>query len=136
MIEIVIPKDIRKYEAKLIGPFTTRQVIFGSAAIITDLVVYKLSVGFIGSSSAFYLCFAIALPFILMMQKIYGMWPEQFLKSTFVSMFLAPKHRLYKIRNVYTKRSRFKKMDQKKYKSRMKKEKKLAKTNSDYERIA
>ena len=25
MIEIEIPKDINKYEAKLIGPFTTRQ---------------------------------------------------------------------------------------------------------------
>lgn len=135
MIEIVIPKDIRKYEAKLIGPFTARQILFGSIAVVLDIVVYKLSAGVIGSTSAFYLCFAIALPFIAMMKKIYGMWPEQFLKSTFISMCLAPRHRLYKIRNIYTKGSRFQKMDEKKYKAKLKKEKKLAKTNPDYERF-
>ena len=136
MIEIVIPKDIRKYEAKLIGPFTMRQCICFVGAAVLDILAYKPISNLAGPDIAVMACLLIAAPFIVCgWLKIYGMPAEVFIRSTFTGMFLAPKHRVYKIRNIYTQGSKFKKLDEKAMKKRLKKEKKLAKSNPDYERI-
>lgn len=40
MIEAKMPKDIRVYETKLIGPLTLRQTICLCVAIFVDIVLY------------------------------------------------------------------------------------------------
>ena len=42
MIEAKMPKDIRVYETKLIGPLTLRQTICLCVAIFVDIVLYVL----------------------------------------------------------------------------------------------
>ncbi len=40
MIETKVPMDIRSYKAKLIGPFTTRQLICITLCVILDIMAY------------------------------------------------------------------------------------------------
>ena len=42
MIEVQIPKDIRKYEAKLVGPFTLRQLIAFIVGCVIAYFTYKV----------------------------------------------------------------------------------------------
>ena len=102
MIEIEIPKDVRQYESKLIGPFTTRQAIcFGIGALLA-YGFYKLAPGLPSDIRLFASGF-IATPALLFgWLKIYGMKLEDFLRITVISNIISPKHRLYKTQNIYT----------------------------------
>lgn len=40
MIEAKMPKDIRRYKTKLLGPFTTRQAICVGVMIAVDIALY------------------------------------------------------------------------------------------------
>ena len=40
MIEAKVPRDIRNYEVKMVGPFTIRQVILFLAAVVLDAIEY------------------------------------------------------------------------------------------------
>ena len=42
MLQTTIPKDIRKYEAKLVGPFSTRQTIFFVIACVIAYITWGL----------------------------------------------------------------------------------------------
>ena len=102
MIEVEIPKDIRQYEAKLIGPFTLRQTIFFVAgcafAIPTFNIVYHIST----MDVAAFMCMIVATPFLAFgWVKVYGMPLEKFIKTAFISNVLSPKHRKYKTENTF-----------------------------------
>jgi len=102
MIEIEVPKDITKYEAKLVASFTTRQV--GCLAIAGVLAVpsFLLLRDVLPRDAATLLILIIVLPFILLgWVKPYGMNFEQFVRSAFISNVLAPKKRKYVTMNVY-----------------------------------
>lgn len=104
MIEIEIPKDIREYESKLIGPFTTRQLLCGIGLVLSCYLSYKAAVSVLGDESSlkFFFPMICAIPFGLVgWVKPYGMHFEKFAKSVFVSLVLAPAKRFYKIDNVY-----------------------------------
>lgn len=96
MIERNIPKDITKYEAKLIGPFTTRQVVCYIPGIIiaigVNLVLYKV----IGDLSLL-VSIILATPFFLCGSwKPYGIPLEKFAKKIIVGALIAPSKRKYK----------------------------------------
>ena len=101
MLEAQIPKDIRKYDAKLVGPFTTRQLICFVGGSLVSYGCYKLLGSNLGDTTLT-ICSIAAAPFILFgWVKPYGMVFEKFFKTAFVSTVLAPKNRKYKIKNYY-----------------------------------
>lgn len=42
MIETKIPKDIRKYKTKVIGPFAIRQAVTLSIILLLDIILYDM----------------------------------------------------------------------------------------------
>lgn len=104
MIEIEIPQDITKYESKLIGPFTTRQLICLVGLVGGCVASYKAITSILGNESPLKMIIPmiVAVPFALIgWYKPYGMYFEKFIKSIFIFTFVAPTKRLYKIENVY-----------------------------------
>lgn len=101
MIEIKIPKEINKYEAKLISVFTTRQTVCVAITCVLCILTYNILKP-IDTNIASFACFAVAVPFVLCgWYKPYGMHFEQFFKTVLFSAFLAPAKRKYKIKNYY-----------------------------------
>lgn len=104
MIEIEIPQDIRKYESKLIGPLTTRQVFAVIGIVVGCVASFKAVSAAFGDETPLRLIapMIISIPFALFgWYKPYGMHFEKFVKSVFVSLILAPAKRLYKIDNLF-----------------------------------
>lgn len=102
MIEIELPKDITKYEAKLGGVATKRQVVcVGLAAILgyfarslcdyVDLPQYKNPA----------MVFLAIIPILFVACEPYGMKLEEFLEQAFINNILAPTKRKYQVENVY-----------------------------------
>ena len=99
-IEREIQKDISKYEAKLIGPFTTRQVIFGIPGIVIGVGSYFLLKPYLGEDIVMFVAMVLALPLLLCgWAKPYGIPFEKYVAIVFVSQVLAPKHRKYVTEN-------------------------------------
>lgn len=100
-IEIEIPKDITKYESKLIGPFTTRQTVCIVPAVALGIFAFVGLKNIIPSQDIrIGLVIISVLPFLLFgWYKPYGLPFEQFLKTAFISNVLAPKNRKYKTEN-------------------------------------
>lgn len=96
-IEKKIPRDISRYEAKLIGPFTTRQICFGVPGILLGIGAFLLLKQYLTSDVNFFVSASVALPFLCCAAvKPYGIPFEKYVSIVFVSQFLAPKHRKYK----------------------------------------
>jgi len=127
MLQTTIPKDIRKYEAKMAGPFTTRQTIFFVIACICAYIAWFL----LKNVNA---CFLFAIPAIAFgWVKVYGQPLEKFIKSAFISNFVSPKQRKYKTKNIYKlAEDDFTPLNEKETKKIKKKYKKEAKKNELY----
>lgn len=99
-IEMEIPKDIRKYKKKLVGPLTARQTLFSIPAIVFGgLVFYAFKDVFQGDVHIF-LTILTALPFLMLgWIEVYGMPLERFIKTAFVSTILSPANRKYVTKN-------------------------------------
>lgn len=103
MIEKPIPKDISKYQAKLMLGLTTRQVCLYIPGVIAAVVVFFSLKSIIGDLALF-LGILTACPFILFAAlKPLGLPLEKFLTTAMLSMFLAPMNRRYKTENTYYK---------------------------------
>ena len=103
MIEIEIPKDITKYEAKLVGAFTGRQVacLIIAAAVGVPLFLIMLHYN-VNRSVAIFGVMIVMLPAVVMgWVKPYGMNFEHFVKTAFISNVLSPKRRKYVTKNSY-----------------------------------
>jgi hypothetical protein len=103
MIELEVPKDIRKYEAKLFGPFTTRQLICFVIACAVAFGVYTFLKDFIVQDILIMLILVIDLPVLLCgWFKPYGMAFEQFAKVAFTTTFVSPSVRKYVTENAFS----------------------------------
>ena len=102
MIEIKIPKEVTKYEAKLVGPFTVRQsMVLLIVVPIISLIYVNLSKE-LNSTVCLYLCIPIGgIGALFGWVKPYGLPFEKYLKSVFINSILAPSVRLYKTENYY-----------------------------------
>ena len=103
MIEIKIPKEINRYEAKAVGPLTMRQLLSWVICLPLCVGVYLFTYPIIGTDLAGFIamipggaayCFGWCKP--------YGLKFEVYMKSAFISSFLAPSRRLYKTENFYS----------------------------------
>lgn len=125
MIEIEVNQDIREYKTKLIGPFTTRQVICLILGGTTVIGAYNLLQPYLTSDTTTFVCMILAVPFILMsgIFEPHGMKMEDFLRASFVSLVLSPTIRKYELENSYNKQlmeERKKKKKKKRKKSKIK----------------
>lgn len=125
MIEIEVNQDIREYKTKLIGPFTTRQVICLILGGTTVIGAYNLLQPYLTSDTTTFVCMILAVPFILMsgIFEPHGMKMEDFLSASFVSLVLSPTVRKYELENSYNKQlmeERKKKKKKKRKKSKIK----------------
>lgn len=125
MIEIEVNQDIREYKTKLIGPFTTRQVICLILGGTTVISAYNLLQPYLTSDTTTFVCMILAVPFILMsgIFEPHGMKMEDFLRASFVSLVLSPTVRKYELENSYNKQlmeERKKKKKKKRKKSKIK----------------
>lgn len=90
-------KDVRNYKDKLLGPLSTREVLCLVCGLVTSYIVKSF---FFPEMSPLdekmaYLVILCMLPFgFIGWWKIYGMYIEQYLKSTFITS-LAPRKRVY-----------------------------------------
>ena len=125
MIEIEVNQDIREYKTKLIGTFTTRQVICLILGGTTVIGAYNLLQPYLTSDTTTFVCMILAVPFILMsgIFEPHGMKMEDFLRASFVSLVLSPTVRKYELENSYNKQlmeERKKKKKKKRKKSKIK----------------
>lgn len=102
MIEIELPKDITKYEAKLAGVATKRQavcvaisavVLYGIKMLCETFGLYEIK-GFLMTVGAI-------LPMTFAVWKPYNMNLEDFLEQAFMGNVVAPTKRKYVSENVY-----------------------------------
>lgn len=102
MIEMKIPKEISRYEAKAIGPFTLRQLICLLIFIPIGGGLYFITSPYVGTSTAgfFVLPFGLA-AWAFGWYKPYGLKFEKYLKTVFINSFVAPTKRPYKTENFY-----------------------------------
>lgn len=104
MLEIPILKDIREYETKLVGPFTTRKLLCTIVAAGFGYASYAAQIYLIGMSKPLFpiIFTAAAIP-LLFATKPYGLKFEVFLKTAFFCNYVCPKNRIFKTFNVYDK---------------------------------
>lgn len=96
MIDIRIPKEVRQYEAKFVGPLTKRQTICAAIGLPICVGIYNVlkpyvSVDIIG----FFLLVPAAIILLFGWVKPYGMKFEQFFFSALRDNFIAPQKRVY-----------------------------------------
>lgn len=96
-MEIQINKDIGAFAPKLVGPFTARQTISMAIAAPICYGIYSLAVplGLQKDVVGFLVLIPAGLGFLFGWYKPYGIPLERFLKTAFISAFVAPTYRKY-----------------------------------------
>ena len=103
MIEIKIPKEINQYEAKAAGPFTLRQLLCLFICLPIGVAIFIIAKPYVGIDAAGFLVFIPgSVAYLFGWYKPYGMPFEKYMKTVFVSSFLAPSRRVYKTENFYS----------------------------------
>lgn len=104
MIEIELPKDITKYEAKLAGVITKRQAVcigiasilaFGAKTICNMFELYAIK--------QYAMMIACIIPLLFIVIQPYNMKLEDFLEQAFINNILAPTKRKYIVENTFAK---------------------------------
>lgn len=101
MIEIKVPKEVRAYKEKIIGPFTLRQIVSGliTFPIIIPLFMYLLPR--VGQQVASYISMAIGGPLLLIgFYEKNGQPFEKYLIQIILFYFVLPQKRKYLIQNI------------------------------------
>lgn len=102
MIEIKIPKEINRYEARFIGPFSLRQFICLLLGLPACVGLFLLLKPYVGPDLAgFFLVIPGGIAWLFGWYKPYGMKFEKYMQTVFVNSFLAPSKRVYKTENYY-----------------------------------
>ena len=132
MIEAKMPKDIRVYETKLIGPLTLRQTICLCVAILIDIILYAAVIKpfHVNIRLVVYLIMFADVPVFAFTYKPMGMALEKYLKNVTLRSFMAPKTR--KAKNVIYKINK-PSLTEKQKKIKAKREKKLIAEHPEYE---
>lgn len=94
-IETSVPKDIRVYKSKVIGPFTLRQVICLAVAIAVDCLLYFgiFSMFDFSLNALIYVVILVDLPILAFTIEPLGMPMEQYLHKVLLKQFIAPNRR-------------------------------------------
>lgn len=101
-IEIKIPKEINRYEAKAVGPFTLRQLICLLICLPICVGIFLLAKPYVGYDIAgFFVLPPAGIAFLFGWYKPYGLKFEKYIKTMFVNSFIAPSKRAYKTENFY-----------------------------------
>ena len=101
MIEVKVPKDIRKYQTKIVGPFTGRNVIGLAIGLAGGGLIYTLCKGAVSDVKIFGAMVG-AIPGIAIgWINLHGMPFEQYAKIAFVNTFLIPRKIVYKTNNIF-----------------------------------
>lgn len=93
MIETKVPKDIRVYETKIIGPFSLRQAVCFLLLIFLDILIYSFMINpfSISADYAVYLLCLVDIPVAAFgFVKVMGVPLEKYLASVIKSSFLSP----------------------------------------------
>lgn len=96
MIEVKVPKDILKYKTRLVGPFTSRQILFLGIALAFDVLFYKLAYQPLGMpvEFLFYVILFLDIPIMAFGYCTPMDLPlEKYLKILVQTKFLAPSRR-------------------------------------------
>lgn len=96
MVETKVPKDVRSYKTKIIGPFSLRQIICIVAAVIFDAILYFLSqaIGIeLTMEVVIYVVMFLDLPILAFMLTPQGMPMEQYLLKVIFANFTKPSKR-------------------------------------------
>ena len=102
MIEVRIPKEIRKYKEKLFFGLTLRQSICTAIGLITSIPVYIVVSQRMGEDFASWVVIFIGMPLFLLGYFNYnGLNFEQFIVAYLQSEVIYPKKRKYKTENLY-----------------------------------
>lgn len=115
MIEIEIPKDIKEYEPKFLGPFTLRQLIGVAGSALVMVVGYNVLKGVFdnGLKVIIPLLFAM-IPFLIGYYKPYGLPFEKYFIVLLNTSIIPPKVRKYKTENLFEKEDIKEEAEQKK----------------------
>ena len=125
MIEIEIPKDLKDFEPKVIGPFTVRQLVCTVSIVGIMLVGYNVFKLFFDNGLKIVIPLILCLiPILIGWYKPYGMRFEKYAISQLYTVIIPPKKRLYKVENTY---EQFEKMIEKEEKEKLEAEAKAAK---------
>lgn len=99
MIKSRIPKDIRKYETKIVGPFTLRQMICIAIAVAIDFIILMLCMQFEASIDMIVVILMFAdIPIMMFSKKIGGVNMEVYLKEVLADTLISPAKRKENIR--------------------------------------
>lgn len=96
MIETKVPKDIRSYKTKIIGPFSLRQLICLVVAILVDGLAYLIisSMGIkLSMNLVIYGVMFIDLPILAFIIEPQGMPMEKYIQKVLLTGFLKPSKR-------------------------------------------
>lgn len=102
MLQVQIPKDIREYEPKFIGPFTMRQCLSIISAAVIELAGSKLMEGIFKTPRMEYivpLIIAAPILFFGFGDQMLHMKPEVYIREVFIRNLVYPKIRPYKTHN-------------------------------------
>lgn len=104
MIEVKIPQEIKGYDAKLVGPFSTRQALCGAVAILLGYLTFNALDGYVSTESRIGIIMLIALPLGLIgWVQPYGMRFEQFFMGVLFNTVISASKRYFKSDNVISK---------------------------------
>lgn len=102
MVEMRITKEIGNYKPRVVGPLTFRQLVCVGIAAPFCYFIYKyLSPHLTRDLAGFFCILPAAVAALFGWCHPYGMNTEQFIRSVFVNVFLAPSHRKYRTENQF-----------------------------------
>ena len=102
MVEMRITKEIGNYKPRVVGPLNFRQLVCVGIAAPFCYFIYKyLSPHLTRDVAGFFCILPAAVAALFGWYHPYGMNTEEFIRSVFVNVFLAPSHRKYKTENQF-----------------------------------
>lgn len=95
MIETKVPKDIRRFKGKALGPFTFRQAICIAIAVVVDIVLYNFIIKDMGFSTDanFMILTTCALPILAFSLEPNGMKMEDYIRTVLYKNITYPTKR-------------------------------------------
>lgn len=96
MIETKVPKDIRKFKGKVLGPFSFRQTICISIAIVVDTIVYMTFLkgnDAMSSDTKVLILMFCALPILSFSLEVSGMSMEVYIRKVLYKNLMYPTKR-------------------------------------------
>lgn len=97
MVSRKTQKDVGNFKAKLVGPLTTRQVVFVGLGVVVDFLAYSVLKGAgLDMNTIAPLCLLVMAPFAVFGSCFpYGMTCEEFLYQYYIYHIVAPPVREY-----------------------------------------